>query len=243
MPHHPKWKLIDKKNPVRKVVGRLRKAYIYVLDGDLNFQIQPDKEYLGLIEQDGLRNEDGRIECEVEVLDRYEDQVMEAFEHGIGDEFTAYGVWVNDTPHGSKFELHPLDALFTRLRGKHVPLWTAGFKNKYRGSRLWVHRVLAAADQSDKRYPPLTDKTRTTVVEIPYPKKPADTARKRWVPDYKSRIAINEHCYCEFKIGGTFDRPQLLISLTPRSFRDGEPGLMLFDIVTWWRPEQIESLG
>lgn len=240
MAHHPKWKLIDKKNPTRKVVGRLRKAYIYLLDGDLNFQIQPYKEYEHLIEKDGIRNADGRIECEVETLDRHEDQVFEAFEHGIGGEFTAYGVWVNDTPHGSKFELHPLDALFTRLRGKHIPDWTSIFKEKYKGTRILVHRVFASADQSDKRFPPLADRTRTTVVEIPYPNKPRETKTKQWRPEFKSRIALNEHCKHEYQVGGTPDEPILMISITPRCFKEGEAGLMLFDVVTYWKPEILK---
>lgn len=241
MSHHPKWKIVDENNPTRKVVGRLRKSYIYLLDGDLNFQIEPFELYAGLIDQNGVRNADGRIECEVEVLDRHEDEVMRAFDHCIGDEVTAYGVWVNDTPHGSKFELHPLDVLFTRLRGKYIPHWTYGFKEKYDGTRLMVHRVLAAADQSDNRHPPLTDLTRTTVAEIPYPRKPPSSEQVEWIPDYKTRIFINEHCRFEFAMGGSELRPVLLISLTPRSFSEGEPGMMLFDVVTWWRPRNVDD--
>lgn len=239
MAHHPKWKIVDKKNPIRKLVGRLKKAYIYKLDGDLNFQIKPNKEYKSLLEQNGLRNEDGRVECEIETLDRYEDRVMEAFGSSIGSEFTAYGVWVNDTPHGNKLELHPLDALFTQLRGKDIPLWTKDYNKKYRGTRVLVHRIFAAADQSDRRHPPLADKTRTTVVEIPYPSRPKGSKTKVWNPEFKSDIAINKHTKYEFQIGGTVEEPVLLISITPRCFKEGEPGLMLFDMVTFWKPEAI----
>ncbi len=239
MAHHPKWKIVDKKNPTRKVVGRLQKAYLYKLDGDLNFQIKPNKDYRYLIEQGKLRNADGRIECEIETLDRYEDRIMEAFGGSLGAEFTAYGVWVNDTPHGSKFELHPVDALFTKLRGQDIPVWTKEYKKKYKGTRVAVHRVFAGADQSDRRHPPLADKTRTTVVEIPYPTKPNDTKKKTWYPDFKSSIAINKHTKHAFELGGTAEEPVLLISITPRCFKQGEPGLLLLDIVTFWKPEKV----
>lgn len=241
MAHHPKWKIVDRRKPTRMVVGRLKKLYLYKLDGDLNFQIKPNKEYADLIERKGLKNKDGRIECEVETLDRYEQRVLEAFENCMGAEFTAHGVWVNDTPHGSKFELHPLDALFTKLRGKDIPLWTKEFNKKYRGTKLEVHRVFAAADQSDRRHPPLADKTRTTKLEIAFPAKPKDTKTKRWKPEIKSDISINKHSKHTFKIKGTKAKPVLEISITPRAFTEGEPGLMLFDIVTFWKPEKIET--
>jgi hypothetical protein len=74
-----------------------------------------------LINRFGKPNSNGKLECEIHVSDERRDHHLAWLRSLSGTEVTAHGVWVNDTGHHDKTELHPLDVVFGPVTASIMP--------------------------------------------------------------------------------------------------------------------------
>ena len=236
-----KWKVT---RPSVLVRGKITKAEIYWLDGDQNIHLVPEPEFgWTLTSENGQANADGKIECEVEILDRYEHDYLDAVRSMGGRPVAAYGVWVQDLAHPPKTELHPVDALVCRMPDAAALAEAIKDAGKRRQPPkdvrvVWVHRVVAGSDDSWVDHPPFSDVTRSTAVTIPFPPMPDLPApgglgwTPRWEPKFKVRAAVDI-------IDSLAVEPAsatLTLRISAKSYTDGGPGALVMDVATFWTP-------
>ncbi len=193
------WVLRDEDDPVRTLVGTLidvHNAGGNVLagdDSDTNIIVVPDAATAPLLfNRNGARNVVWDIECEVNVTE--DGDGRSSFESWVssmvGLEVTAKGVYVDDTGHDDKTEIHPMDLIIARVAGSALPDdWIGDLARQNAlqvGVGLFAFRYAAASDDRGGtvfEFPPLAGQTRATSVTLPFP--PARRAQ----PTHKSRFA------------------------------------------------------
>jgi len=127
-----KWYLRDWLSPQRTVVGTLENVHnsggpigLHPGDSDTNVLITPNDPAI-LANRLGGPNtavaNHTQIECEVNVTSEGRDQFENWLKTMLGRNVTAQGVYVDDTDHDNKSELHPLDIVVARstTRGLRV---------------------------------------------------------------------------------------------------------------------------
>jgi len=102
-------KIIDKNDPIRKCVGVVvekRRAR----DGDLIFDLLPNKEYQYLINKSNIRMRKGGLHCEIvpDDTNRFENVFNQMKLNNVAE---VEGIWVEDTNHENWRELHPVKSL------------------------------------------------------------------------------------------------------------------------------------
>lgn len=228
-------------------------------DGDTGFMIRPHEPYYYLLKNHNDNwNDDVKIECEVNVWPQvrvdHGDWVasMSAF-----DPVTAIGVWVEDTGHDNKTELHPVDIVFGRV---HSTLISDDWLNELTVNRnlkldinMNLYRFAIATDvraffpfdeQSDGR-PLLAGQTRpvTFTPDLPTPPNPMiDPGDPTW--EMRTFLAhgriLDTHTAVRFNCG----QKLLDITITPQSLTDDEfnagttsdqgAAVLLGELVTFW---------
>lgn len=246
-----KWSLRSERETLS---GRLVAAQIYAWDGDQNIYIVPDTLFQHLlINRHGQINAPSEdrprsppeIECEVEILDRYEKDYLAGVRDLIGCTVNAAGVWVDDDGHDGKTELHPLDALWGVLPRKKWPAWTRQLRpllgerlrkarrvKKPGAAAMQVYRLVAGSDDSFARHAPLTDQTRAVEVVLEFPPKPAAGWRPKWRPSFKVRHNMS----FTDQLVASATKAVLKLTLTAKSYLDGGPGVLVGEIATFWTP-------
>lgn len=107
-------RIIDKNDPVRKCVGVLVEKG-KARDGDLIFDVFPDKEYQYLINKSNIKVRKGGLHCEIVPYDTV--KFKDTFNRmKLNNVVEVGGVWVEDTNHLNWRELHPIKSL--RLVGR-----------------------------------------------------------------------------------------------------------------------------
>ena len=246
-----KWTL---RSPMELLVGTLVDAEIYLWDGDQNVFIVPDPAYRRLlVNRHGKENKpdesiDGSptvVECEVEILDRYEHDYLDAVRSLCGLKVSALGVWVDDDGHDSKTELHPLDALWGLLPQDRWPPWITEFLaifGQQAADHAWqrdappvaIYRVVAGSDDSFVNHPPLTDETRAVTLTFPFAPSPGPGWTPAWLPKFTVRHAVS-FVDMTADLGTT---AALVLKVEAKSYCDGGPGALVGDVVTYWKPPQ-----
>jgi hypothetical protein len=94
------------------------KSHAKADDGDWTLIVEPDAGSRALLlNNNGKRNADGMVECEVEPSDFIEDGPVQSWEPHlfgplIGKRVTVTGTWSDDLSHDDKTEIHPIVSLF-----------------------------------------------------------------------------------------------------------------------------------
>jgi len=243
-----KWKL---RRSSEKIIGTLTSATIYGLDGDQCVFIRPRADFDWILRNEaGAMNKGGQIECEVEILDRYENEYLEAVRTLVGRDVAAHGVWVEDIPHDAKTELHPLDAIVGQLPagGGLESLIRAAKKEDDADPKeigaISVYRIVAGADDSWVQHPPRSDETRWIQLTVPFPPRPNQKPKKvppapvphgwkpKWQPKFKVRQAID----MVDLLADDGEEATLTLRVAPRSYKSGGPGALVMDVATFWVP-------
>lgn len=245
-----KWTL---RSPMELLVGTLVYAEIYPWDGDHNVFIVPDTAYESLLtNRHGKKNKPDEsihgsptvVECEVEILDRYEHDYLAAVRSLYGLQVSALGVWVDDDGHDGKTELHPLDTLWGLVPQDRWPQWIteflAIFKTKATNHEsldsppVSIYRVVAGSDDSFLNHPLLADETRAVTLTFPFPPSPGPGWTPAWLPKFTVRHAVS-FVDMTADLGTT---AALVLKVEAKSYRDGGPGALVGDVVTYWKPPQ-----
>jgi hypothetical protein len=124
-----KWFLHDWMAPQRVLIGTLTNVHDSggVLDGgdnDTNLEIvpRPEPQFTDLLQnRHNQANQNGLIECEINVGADWRSQYEFFAASLVGREVTAQGVFVEDDDHASKTELHPTDVIFARVEDSQLP--------------------------------------------------------------------------------------------------------------------------
>jgi hypothetical protein len=121
------WYLKDPEHPERTIAGRLERVFPGNPegndgnDGDSGFNIRPnDPYYYVLKNQDDQWNDAVQIECEINVWPQFRTEHANRISSMASSEITASGVWVEDTGHDYKTELHPLDTIYGRVHNSMI---------------------------------------------------------------------------------------------------------------------------
>jgi hypothetical protein len=184
------WFLKDPEHPERTIVGRLgdvnpgNPAGNDGNDGDSGFYIRPNDPYYYILKnRDDQWNDAVQIECEINVWPQFRTEHANWISSMASSEITASGVWVEDTGHDNKTELHPLDIIYGRVhRSMITGNWLRDLEaNGYRlDVNMYLFRFAMATDvralfsfddQSDGR-PPLAGTTRPVTFTPELPPRP-----------------------------------------------------------------------
>jgi hypothetical protein len=262
------WILADPNRPSQqKVVGTLSEVKPGKPqggsgdDGDTGFMIRPQEPYYYLLKNHSDNwNDDVKIECEVNVWPQARGEHGSWVQSMSGlDNVTAVGVWVEDTGHGSKTELHPVDIIFSPVTSSLV---SSDWLNQLAASRgislqtktLNLFRFAVATDvraffpfdeQSDGR-PPLAGQTRpvTITVDLPVPQNPLiDPGDPAWEirASFTHGTILDTHTAVRVESG----KKVLDITMTPQSLSDDDfnarstsdqaAAVLLGEFVTFWQ--------
>jgi hypothetical protein len=151
-------------------------------DGDTNVLITPDDPAI-LANRLGGPNtavkEHTQIECEVNVTSDGRDQFENWLKTMLGRKVTAQGVYVDDTAHDNKSELHPLDIVVGQVDDTQTPgNWVDQIIIQHHvalGSSMLLYRFAAASDDRAgvvQEGPPLAEFERDTSVALALPPRP-----------------------------------------------------------------------
>jgi hypothetical protein len=156
-----------------------------------------------------------------------------------GTEVTAHGVWVDDTGHESKTELHPLDVVFGSVAASFAPGDWIGALAAQRGlvvgATMLAFRFAAASDNRGNLFnratPPLSHQTRPTTFTVPFPPRPDGSSVAR----SEQRTFLVKHASIESAgpedQNGTTVQP---VTTTCLDRDHGGPGILLGELVTYW---------
>jgi hypothetical protein len=241
-----KWVVEDSLRPERRVVGTMSNVHIatdgLTHDDDTDFDIEPrpEEEFQALlINRLGATNENGKLECEIHVSDGRRDRHLAWVRSLSGTEVTAHGVWVDDTGHEDKTELHPLDVVFGPVTASIMPGDWIGVLATQRGlvigATMLAFRFAAASDNRGNLFnratPPLSRRTRPTTFNVPFPPRPDGNSVAR----SEQRTFLVEHASIEsadpVDQNGTMVQP---VTTTCLDRDHGGPGILLGELATYW---------
>jgi len=250
-----KWVVEDSLAPERRVVGTMSDVHIsndgFTDDDDTDFELEPrpEEEFQALLKnRKGKVNENGKLECEIHVSDERRDQHLAWVRSLSGTEVTAHGVWVDDTGHDDKTELHPLDVVFGPVVASIMPGDWIGALATERGlvigATMLAFRFAAASDNRGNLFnrakPPLSRQTRPTTFKPPFPPRPGGNSVAR----SEQRIALVEHASIEsadpVDENGTMVQP---VTVTCLDRDHGGPGILLGELVTYWAAPGAPSIS
>jgi hypothetical protein len=216
-------------------------------DGDTGIKIRPNPpfHYL-LVNEGGNQNEDGNIECEINVWPparsehgNWVDSMRSAWPPA--SEVTAVGIWVEDLGHDNKTELHPVDIVFGRVHESLISEKWQDFLGKHEGLKLdhnmYLFRFAIATDgralydidddDGDGR-PPLAWRTRpvTFTPELPPPPSPQIPQPQAvpFVPSWAMRehLTYGEIIEMHDAVRFVSGKEVLDITITPKSLTQEE---------------------
>jgi hypothetical protein len=270
------WLLEDPSTPQHKVVGLLSEVkpgspHGSGDDGDTGFMIRPTRPfYYVLKNKDDQWNADVKIECEINVWPQLRsehgnwiDSMSSSHITTLG-EVTAVGVWVEDTGHNNKTELHPVDVVFGRVESSLIAEdWLNDLivnENLKIGISLYLFRFAIATDvraffpfddQSSGR-PPLAGVTRPVTFTSDFPPPPSTLVGIR-EPAWRIRRAVTHGTILDTQTAVRSDcgNKVLDITITPQSLTDAEfdaqttsdqgAAVLLGEFVTYWGPHSAHT--
>jgi hypothetical protein len=242
------WALRDENSPVRTLVGTLTRVHnsgdsiLLSQDGDTNLTIVPNAASAALLRnRNEVDNRDGTIECEVNVTEdgngrsSYESWASSM----IGTEVTAKGIYVDDTGHDDKTEIHPMDLILARVSSSAMPGDWIGDVARQHGIQvdlgLFAYRYAAASDDRGAGLfgdgiPPLARQTRATSVNLPFPPRPAGAIG----PQVEVRSAGARNAASHINTTVTGDTVSAELVVTVKAVDDGGPGFDLAEVALYW---------
>jgi hypothetical protein len=239
------WVIRDNRFPLRTLVGTLTEVHVSggtISDGDLNLEITPlagVQRYVALLtNRNGRVNSGGQVECEINLpSDRRSDYKL-WLDSMINTRVTAIGVWVDDTGHDDKTELHPMDVIFaavdrSRLRTDWITT-LARERGLIVGRSLPAFRFAAASDDREGLIldgAPLADRTRTFQFSLPFPARPASGTS---IPATHHELDKQQNATFDTAIRTVGTRTVLDVTITCQAANDGGPGEVRGEIVTFW---------
>jgi hypothetical protein len=232
------WALRDSSDPVRTVVGTLIDVHNSDSDGDTDMLVVPDAASAPLlINRHGARNAVYAVGCEVNVTE--DGDARSRFERWVSSmigppEVTVKGVYVDDTGHEDKTEIHPMDLIIARVSGSALPHdWIGDLAQQNAvqvGVGLFAFRYAAASDDRGGESPPLAGQTRATSVTLPFPVRLAGATEPQ--VEVRSAGARNAASHIDTTVVGDTASAELVV--TVKSGDDGGPGFDLAEIALYW---------
>jgi hypothetical protein len=243
-----KWYLRDWLSPQRIVVGTLKDVHnsggvigIHPGDSDTNVLISPNDATKDLLLSrfggpNTATSDGSQIECEVNVTSDGRDQYENWVRTMLGLQVTAQGVYVDDTEHDNKSELHPLDIVVAQVNDSQIGNWADQIASQLHlelGLDMFLYRFAAASDNRAGiafEGPPLAEFDRTTVVSLPMPSRPGGNPSLNPEAQWKSLASSNAQVSTE--PGSATDTINLVVQCTGVGF--GDPGYVLGEVAVYW---------
>lgn len=217
-------------------------------DGDSSVNIIPDAAHAALlVNRSGHENENGQVECEICVGSSWSNDYEDCVKSLLGATVTAVGVFVDDTEHSDKTELHPLDLVFAPVGSSRLATdWIGGLASQQHlsvGTTLLAWRFAAASDvRGDDGRPPLGSSTRAVTFTLPFPPHPRPPVRAAAAPIVVGAVAPvtgvqvflqgNATIATHVRTQGTGTVVDVTVTCLGRD--DGGPGVLAGEIVTYW---------
>jgi hypothetical protein len=174
-----------------------------------------------------------QIECEVNVNSDGRDQYENWVRTMLGLQVTAQGVYVDDTEHDDKSELHPLDIVVAQVNDSQIPgNWLDQLAVQLHlelGTSMLLYRFAAASDNREGR-PPLAEFDRTTTVSLTLPPQPAGHLIVS--PEAQMRLLSSLNSQVRTQAGQAPDAINLIVQCTGVGF--GDPGYVLGEVAVYW---------
>jgi hypothetical protein len=156
-------------------------------------------------------------------------------------EVMAKGVYVDDTGHDDKTEIHPMDLIIAPVAGSALPHdWIGDLARQNAlqvGVGLFALRYAAASDHRGGESPPLAGQTRATSVILPFPQRPAGATDPQVA--VRSAGARNAASHIDTTVAGGTASAELVVTVKSRDH--GGPGFDLAEIALYWSgPRALE---
>jgi HYDIN/CFA65/VesB-like, Ig-like domain len=160
----------------------------------------------------------------------------------IGMEVMAKGVYVDDTGHHDKTEIHPMDLIVARVERSALTTEWIGEVARQNGLQvgvgLFAYRYAAASDNRDDSipdgvgdgWPPLARLTRATSVTLPFPPRPAGAESPQI--EARSGGARNAGSHIDTEVTGDTAFAKLVV--TVKAGGDDGPGFDLAEVALYW---------
>lgn len=246
-----KWYLRDWLAPQRTVVGTLENVHnsgsFQITDpdfgdGDTNVLITPDDPAI-LPNRFGGPNtavaDHTQIECEVNVTSDGRDQFENWLSTMLGRKVTAQGVYVDDTGHDNKSELHPLDIVVGQVDDTQIPgNWLDQIVVQHHvalGTNMLLYRFAAASDNRAgvvQEGPPLAEFERDTSVILALPPRPNGDPSLIPTGEWQLLSGTNFSVSIEPPRPEQGDIVNLVAFCTGVGF--GNPGYVLGEVAVYW---------
>ena len=241
-----KWYLRDWLSPQRTVVGTLENVHNsgggLTGDNDTNVLITPDDPAI-LANRLGGPNtavaDHTQIECEVNVTSDGRDQFENWLKTMLGRKVTAQGVYVDDTGHDNKSELHPLDIVVGQVDDTQIPgTWFDQIVVQHHvalGTSMLLYRFAAASDNRAgvvQEGPPLAEFERDTSVTLALPPRPNGDPSLIPTGEWQLLSGTNFNVSIEPPRPEQGDIVNLVAFCTGVGF--GNPGYVLGEVAVYW---------
>jgi hypothetical protein len=155
----------------------------------------------------------------------------------IGHEITAIGVYVDDTGHDDKTEIHPMDLIVTRIDVSALPQdWIGDVARQHGlqvGAGLLAYRYAAASDDRGGVFfesPPLAKQTRSTSITLPFPARQAGAISPQ--VEVRGGGARNAASHIDVEVVGDVASADLVV--TVKAVDSGGPGFDLGEVALYW---------
>ena len=250
------WIQRDTGTQQRWLTGILTEAHVSDSDDDTSLFITPDPVDQAsmdlLVNHNGDANVGGQVECEVNVQDNWRDRHLTWVKSLVSTDpahpvrVMAAGIWVDDTGHQDKTELHPLDVIFGEVTSSLLAEdWIgelAAAQGLVVGQGLFAFRFAAATDvrQAGEPRPPLAAVTREFTIPVPMPTRPGGGHTPAWNlrSDLDSGVLSffgtphSDGTFLDFTF--TLKARQIMQFVDP----DDGPAVFLGEIATFWGPPE-----
>jgi hypothetical protein len=238
--------------PQQILVGKLVDVHRSDTDDDTSVNVQPDPTSALLRNRAGHKNANGWVECEINVGSAWRADYEGWVSSLLGRTVTAHGVFVEDTEHDDKTELHPLDLVFAAVGSSHLPGdWIGSLASQQHltvGTSLLAVRFAAASDDRDDDRPPLSNSTRAATFTLPFPPHPQPPAHEepaalpgvvpgvvpRLAPLTRMRLGLQAQATIATHVRAQGTTTVLDVTVTCLGRDHGGPGAIAGEIVTFW---------
>lgn len=200
-------------------------------DGLFSAFLVPDDKNT-LLNRNGVRNKNDMLELRFGLDAERGPVFFEALRKLVDHRVWVTGALVNDDAKDGKAELHPLDALWSRLPQSMFPEWVQGMKQglKDPNTEIEVYRVLAVSDGAKSGAPAPSLENRQVKIPFAYPEAPSTIGN----PELKYEIKPTCVHNTDFQLNNERIRQQLELVVELKTLKKDGPTVFVADVAIFW---------
>jgi len=211
-------------------ISRLPAPQAQKEDGLFSAFLVPDDKNT-LLNRNGARNKNDMLEMRFRLDTERGAVFFEALRKLVDHRVWVTGALVNDDAKEGKAELHPLDALWSRLPVTMYPEWVQGLRQNLKNpnAEIHVYRVLAVSDASKSGAPAPALEDRKAKIAFAYPPNEAGG-------NAELKYEIKPTCVhnTDFQLNHERIRQVLELVVDLKAVKNDGPTVFVADVAIFW---------